>query len=589
MVRRSERVKHIYPTNVYQLRDTLFEKLDSFDIQYTYDQKLFNNLAVFDLASICIPEEKFKNTERTTWIGKHVPISVSMSSNLIAMPIFLCNSNLRDLFESFLDSVEGLATQSKAQIKMKFLEVETAIKSKLTRTVEFLSKRRCRNQRLFEFEDEFSEDDNGEKDASTQFWQFTINQLMELQEHLDRYCNVLPVFGIKSAKYDIHLIKSYFLPFLINERNMEPTVIKKTNHFVSFGFGDVQLLDIMNFLVGAISVDSFLKAYRTSETNSFFTYECFACPQKVNTSEFPAYDAFFIKLRNVNPLENDYSDFQKLLSCWLKTKEALSTMKFSKTPPSEENYQILLDIRNHEIMCTSKDFLRCYNKKDTVPTHEAMQKPLDFYHKKAIDKSKLGCTLQILANSCLQKSTSANFYPFTGTDIDLLKKFREVMVGGFSIVFRPKSVVDETFIRNSRNLFKSIVGIDASLLYPFSMCQPMPAGLFMPWEYDTESNRFKPQQNKSRNFENMVVSYFWRQRPDCKNENFYTTGAQRKIDFKEDGSCAYCNTVFEAMGCFYHYCPSQVGRLSLTEEEIKLGNKKKEMEQMRKQYIKKRI
>ena len=171
LVRCSARVKHIYPKNVYQLRETLFDKLDSFDIQYTDDQKLFNNLAVFDFESICVPEEKFKNTETTTWIGKHVPISVSISSNLIAMPIFLCNSNPRYLVESFIDAVEGLATQSKAQMKLKFLEVETAIKSKLTRTLETLNERRCRNQRGFEFEDHCFEDDNEEKDASTQFLQ----------------------------------------------------------------------------------------------------------------------------------------------------------------------------------------------------------------------------------------------------------------------------------------------------------------------------------------------------------------------------------------------------------------------------------
>ena len=112
---------------MYQLRKTLFDKLDSFNIQYTDDQKLFNNIAVFDFESICIPEEKFKNTETTTWIGKIVPISVSISSNLIAKPLFPCNSNPRDSVESFIDAVEGLATQSKAQMKMKFLEVETAI------------------------------------------------------------------------------------------------------------------------------------------------------------------------------------------------------------------------------------------------------------------------------------------------------------------------------------------------------------------------------------------------------------------------------------------------------------------------------
>ena len=223
-------------------------------------------------------------------------------------------------------------------MKLKFLEKEKAIKSKLTRTLKSLNERGCRNQRVFEFEDQCFEDDNEEKDASTQFLQMQKNQLIVLQEHLERYCSVLPVFGFNSAKYDINLIKSYLLPILINGRNMEPTVIKKANQIVSFKFGDVQLLDIMNFLGGATSLDSFLKAYKTSETKSFFPYEWFDCPQKMNNSELPPYDAFFSKLRNMNPLEKDSSDYQMLLRSGLKTEEALSKMKFSKPPPSgEEN------------------------------------------------------------------------------------------------------------------------------------------------------------------------------------------------------------------------------------------------------------
>ena len=167
---------------------------------------------------------------------------------------------------------------------------------------------------------------------------------------------------------------------------MEPIVIKKANQFVSFKFGDVQLLDIMNFLGGATSLYSFLKAYKTAETKDFSPYECFDCPPKMNNSELPPYDAFFSKFRNVNPLEKDYSDYQNLLSSGLKTEEALSKLKFSKTPPSgEENYQFLLDIWNHGNMCTFKDFLRWYNNKDVVPTLEALQKMLAFYHKKGID------------------------------------------------------------------------------------------------------------------------------------------------------------------------------------------------------------
>ena len=108
------------------------------------------------------------------------------------------------------------------------------------------------------------------------------NQLIDLQEYFERYCNIIPVFGFNSAKNDIKLIKSYSLPILVNEQEIEPTVIKKANQFVSFKFGDIQILDIMNFLGAATSLYSFLKANKTKETKSFFPFECFDCPEKMN-------------------------------------------------------------------------------------------------------------------------------------------------------------------------------------------------------------------------------------------------------------------------------------------------------------------
>ena len=128
-------------------------------------------------------------------------------------------------------------------------------------------------------------------------------------------------------------------------------------------------------------------------------------------------------------------------------------------------------------MSTFKDFLRWYNSKDVVPTLEAIQKMIAFYRDKNIEMLKLGCTLPNLANICLHKSTDAKFYPVTEGDKDLLEKFRDV-VGGPSIVFTQKAVVDETFVRKSTNLCKSIVEIDVRQLYPYSMCQPMPTGLY---------------------------------------------------------------------------------------------------------------
>ena len=112
------------------------------------------------------------------------------------------------------------------------------------------------------------------------------------------------------------------------------------------------------------------------------------------------------------------------------------------------------------------DFLKWNNNKDVVPTLEAMQKLIEFYHNKGIDMLKLGLTLPNLANLCLHKSTDSKVYPFTESDKELLEKIGEDMVRSPSIVFTCKVVVIESFIRKSSNLCKSIVGIDASQLYP---------------------------------------------------------------------------------------------------------------------------
>ena len=101
-----DRVKHIYPKIVYELRETLFEKLDAFKIPYKNEQKLFKNLAVFEFESISVKENSYKETETTTWFGKHIPISVSISSNLIPEPIFLCNANPHHLISSFITALE---------------------------------------------------------------------------------------------------------------------------------------------------------------------------------------------------------------------------------------------------------------------------------------------------------------------------------------------------------------------------------------------------------------------------------------------------------------------------------------------------
>ena len=188
-------------------------------------------------------------------------------------PTFLCNSDSHHLVASVIGALESLVSQSRAKRKNLFLDIETTKKIKMGSFLEKLSQLHKRREiAMFDM----SQDDCDNKScASTQILQIQNSQLIDLQESLERYCNVLLVFGFNKAKYDLNLIKSSLPPIVINERDIERTVIKKANQFISFKFRYFQLLDILNFLGGATSLDSFLKAYKFSETKEFFPYEWF--------------------------------------------------------------------------------------------------------------------------------------------------------------------------------------------------------------------------------------------------------------------------------------------------------------------------
>ena len=89
------------------------------------------------------------------------------------------------------------------------------------------------------------------------------------------------------------------------------------------------------------------------------------------------------------------------------------------------------------------DFLKRYNTKNVVPTLEARQKMIELYHNKRIDLLSFELTLTNLADICLHKSIKhSKLYPFTEIDKDLLEKKQEAVVGGPSLVFTHKDVVD---------------------------------------------------------------------------------------------------------------------------------------------------
>ena len=317
---------------------------------------------------------EINNTATTSWIGTHVPVSVSISSNLLEEPVFLCEKDPNRLIISFVAQLEILAAKNKADLRPKFLPVEAEIKTKL-------SDISSRLQIVSETQPNVSSETE-DSNVSKSFLQIQQKQLLDLQRHFNNHVDTLSVFGFNSGKYDLNLINAYLIPHLLNDSDIQPMVIKKANQFISFKFDDIQFLDILNFIAGATSLDSFLKAYQSEETKGYFPYEWFDSFTKLDCNHLPLYDSFFSKLKNLNPLEKDFSQFKKMMESGKGELDVLRELGLKEKPLSgKENYVLLEKLGMMEKMTT---FLRWYNNKDVVPIMEAMKKMMKFCHNKKL-------------------------------------------------------------------------------------------------------------------------------------------------------------------------------------------------------------
>ena len=190
-------------------------------------------------------ENNSESNNSSTCVGKHEPISVSISSNLLKTPIFFCDPEPIKVVTQFVDALENLANESRDQMQSQLADLTSAVCEKLEKLSDQIILKESGSLK------------KSAQEISRKFLNQRKRDLLNLQESLDNYLSIFPVLGFNSAKYDLNLIKSYLIPFLIIEKGLQPRVIKKTNQFISFKFGNVQMLDIMKFIGGSTTLNFF--------------------------------------------------------------------------------------------------------------------------------------------------------------------------------------------------------------------------------------------------------------------------------------------------------------------------------------------
>ena len=352
------------------------------------------------------------------------------------------------------------------------------------------------------------EDDENEDDVDGKN---RTNPFKKLQDQLSSWLRQLPVIGFNYGKYDLNMIKRFFVPFVLTpceDQDESCFVIKRQNTFMCFSTNKLRFLDIQNYLAPGVSYDKYLKAYGCSAQKGHFPYEYIADLQKLE------------ELKNEGISDTDYSLCQE---AWRSNR-----------------------------MTTMRDFLVFYNNRDVVPFLECIDQQFAFYQQQNIDMFKDGISVPGLTLLYLFNDLPPNtfFTVFNHTNKDLHHLVKDNIVGGPAIIFHRYHEKNVTKIRAGETC-RSVVGYDANALYLWVLMQDMPCGWYT---RRREEKRFQPQQ--AQPYGQMAAQWL--------TSVSYTTGRtirhqsngreKRVGKLLVDGWCAETRTAYQFHGCYFHGC-----------------------------------
>ena len=427
---------------------------------------------VYDFEAICQKINE-KQTDELEITAKHISVSVAINDNLMKKPSFIVEEDPKKLNKKFV--VELLKRAS---------EIEETV---------WLS-----NPVLGVYK-KFNEDDKGEQYGGYLINEAGVKLSKETAKSYVNWVKQVPVFGFNSGRYDINMIKEYFVKNLTSLSDVN--VAKKENSYMFLSTPNFKFLDIKNFLAPGLSYDAWCRAYGCELQKLAFPYEWFDS---------------FEKLNHIGPV---------------KYEEFYSSLKGGITI-SQEEYQNFCDEFHKRGCVTMKDWLKEYNLADVEPFIEALEKTREQYYPDEIDLLKdavsiPGISMTYVLNKALKMKKKSDPDLFAPGDPCKCKckndckkvgceKCKEIrdnckictkneayemlttgMIGGPSIVFCRHAEAGVSKIRShiyreeDAKTCRSVLGLDANSLYLFCSGQEMPCGKEKVFKCNTEA---KPEQ-----------------------------------------------------------------------------------------------
>ena len=319
--------------------------------------------ATFDFECWFDTEQLPSDSDQVHWVARHVPLSVSVASNVPGHERVKCLVTNGDTNKLLIDMMAILISMSDAaydSIKDSYENVLEQLAEAMTQWDEHEETTRAANN------------NNNKKSRRTK------NPYKKLMGPLYGWMRQLPVIGFNSGQYDLNVVKQFLVPYFLStakteeqeERKQEEEenegvgsffVIKRNNTFMCISTDQLKFLDMTNYIAPGFSYDKYLKAYGCEVTKGHFPYEYMDRLERLDDTVLPPKEAFFSRLKNEGISDEDYASFQE---AWRDNG-----------------------------MTTLRDFLVWYNNRDLVPFLQAVDRQFDFYQHRGIDMFKQGISV----------------------------------------------------------------------------------------------------------------------------------------------------------------------------------------------------
>ena len=282
-------IRRVYKGGVYRPPSSIFECMDDEGIVVAPVLRYFQYRATFDFECFFTGYNLPADTDHVQWVARHVPLSVSVASNVPGYEPALCfvtDGDADKLVGCMMTRLNTISDAAFASLLPLYADV-----------LADLDARKCAwEEDTKEAEGEEEEAEGGRNNP----YKTLIGQLLG-------WLSQLPVIGFNSGKYDLNMIKRSFVPLLTSNN---AAVIKRQNIYMCLYTDKLKFVDICNYFAPGVSYARYLKAYGCELGKGHFQYEYMVDLQKLEDRVLPPQAAFYSRLKNEGFSNDDYARCQ---------------------------------------------------------------------------------------------------------------------------------------------------------------------------------------------------------------------------------------------------------------------------------------